>query len=63
MLARELMVTFGQSSGPIEPIPPVLLSQKGSLFLMRPLLFHYIETPQELERRRTSFLRWSRRGK
>src|SRR5947209_11828041 len=39
---RGLMVTFGQSSGPIDPIAPVLLSQKGSLFLTRPLLFHYI---------------------
>jgi len=44
-----LMVTFGQSSGAIEPFAPVLLSQKGSLFLTRPLLFHYIETRQELE--------------
>ena len=40
---RGLMVTFGQASGPIDPIAPVLLSQKGSLFLTRPFLFHYIE--------------------
>lgn len=44
-----LMVTFGQSSGAIEPFAPVLLSQKGSLFLTRPSLFHYIETREELE--------------
>lgn len=40
---RGLMVTFGQASGPVEPFAPVLLSQKGSLFLTRPFLFHYIE--------------------
>jgi len=46
---RGLMVTFGQASGPIDPIAPVLLSQKGSLFLTRPLLFHYIERRDALE--------------
>ena len=47
--SRGLMVTFGQSSGPIDPIAPVLLSQKGSLFLTRPLLFHYIARREDLE--------------
>ena len=46
---RGLMVTFGQASGPIDPIAPVLLSQKGSLFLTRPLLFHYIGRRDALE--------------
>jgi len=46
---RGLMVTFGQASGPIDPIAPVLLSQKGSLFLTRPLLFHYIQRRDALE--------------
>ncbi|HEY1314317.1 MAG TPA: quinone oxidoreductase [Steroidobacteraceae bacterium] len=46
---RGLMVTFGQASGPIDPIAPVLLSQKGSLFLTRPTLFHYIERRDALE--------------
>lgn len=41
---KGMMVTFGQASGPIEPIAPALLSQKGSLFLTRPFLFHYIDT-------------------
>jgi NADPH:quinone reductase len=44
-----LMVTFGQASGPIDPITPVLLSQKGSLFLTRPILFHYIQQRDALE--------------
>jgi NADPH2:quinone reductase len=46
---RGLMVTFGQASGPIDPIAPALLSQKGSLFLTRPILFHYIERRDALE--------------
>jgi len=48
--ARGWMVTFGQASGPSAPIAPVLLAQKGSLFLTRPSIFHYIATRQELER-------------
>lgn len=46
---RGLMVSFGNASGPVEPISPLLLSQKGSLFLTRPTLNHYIATRQELE--------------
>ena len=46
--SRGLMVTFGQASGPIDPIAPLLLSQKGSLFLTRRFLFHYIERREEL---------------
>ena len=45
---RGLMVTFGQASGSVAPFEPVLLSQKGSLFLTRPFLFHYIERRDEL---------------
>src|SRR5437899_3395765 len=47
--SRGLMVRFGQASGPIDPIAPVLLSQKGSLFLTRPILLHYIARREELE--------------
>ena len=43
------MVSFGQSSGPVEPFSPNLLQQKGSLFLTRPTLFHYIASRSELE--------------
>ncbi|HET8547118.1 MAG TPA: zinc-binding dehydrogenase, partial [Bryobacteraceae bacterium] len=45
---RGLMVTFGQSSGPIGQIDPLVLSQRGSLFLTRPTLAHYIATREEL---------------
>ncbi len=41
--SRGLMVTFGQAPGPIDRIAPVLLSQKGSLFLTHPFLFQYIQ--------------------
>jgi NADPH2:quinone reductase len=46
---RGLMVSFGQSSGPVEPFSPNLLAQKGSLFLTRPTLFSYIDSRAELE--------------
>ena len=47
--ARGLMVSFGQSSGAVEPFLPNLLAQKGSLYLTRPTLFHYIASRQQLE--------------
>ena len=47
---RGLMVSFGQSSGAIDPFPPGLLAQKGSLYLTRPTLFTYIANPAELQR-------------
>jgi NADPH2:quinone reductase len=39
---RGYMILYGQSSGPVAPFSPALLAQKGSLFLTRPILFHYI---------------------
>ena len=46
---RGLMVSFGNASGPVDPFSPLLLSQKGSLFLTRPTLFSYIAAREELE--------------
>jgi NADPH:quinone reductase len=46
---RGLMVSFGNASGPPEPMPPNLLAQKGSLYLTRPTLFHYIASREQLE--------------
>ncbi|HEY4070825.1 MAG TPA: quinone oxidoreductase [Sphingomicrobium sp.] len=46
---RGLMVSFGNASGPPDPIPPGLLAQKGSLYLTRPTLFHYIANREQLE--------------
>jgi NADPH2:quinone reductase len=45
------MVLFGGSSGPVPPFDPIQLSQKGSLYLTRPTLAHYIATREELEER------------
>jgi len=45
---RGMMVSFGNASGPAAAIEPLLLSQKGSLFLTRPSLAHYAATRQEL---------------
>ena len=45
-----LMVTFGNASGPVPPFSPLELSKRGSLFLTRPTLFHYIATKGELNR-------------
>ena len=46
---RGVMVSFGQSSGAIEPINVGLLAQKGSLYLTRPTLFTYTGTRAQLE--------------
>lgn len=45
---RGMMVLYGQSSGPVEPLDPQVLNQKGSLFLTRPTLAHYTRTRSEL---------------
>ena len=45
---RGMMVLFGGSSGAVPPFDPIILTQKGSLFLTRPTLGHYIATREEL---------------
>lgn len=45
---RGMMVLFGGSSGAVPPLDPIILSQKGSLFLTRPSLAAYIATREEL---------------
>jgi NADPH2:quinone reductase len=47
---RGLMVTYGNASGPVPPMAPLELSKRGSLFLTRPTLFHYIPTRASLVR-------------
>jgi NADPH2:quinone reductase len=48
---RGYMVLFGAASGPVPPFDPAKLAQKGSLFLTRPSLPHYVATRDELDRR------------
>lgn len=59
---RGLMVTFGNASGPVDPIAPLLLSQKGSIFLTRPTLAHYTAKREELEWRASDVFNWLRDG-
>ena len=59
---RGYMVLFGQSSGPLEPIDPAILNTKGSLFLTRPSLVHYVQSRQELLARSRTVLDWIGRG-
>jgi NADPH2:quinone reductase len=62
LVRRGMMVLYGQSSGPVEPFDPQLLQQKGSLFLTRPTLAHYVATRSELLRRTEEVLAWVRDG-
>jgi NADPH2:quinone reductase len=48
---RGYLVLFGGASGAVPPFDPILLSRKGSLFLTRPTLVHYMATREELEER------------
>jgi NADPH2:quinone reductase len=48
---RGVMVLFGGSSGAVPPFDPLTLTQKGSLYLTRPSIGHYIITRQELQQR------------
>jgi NADPH2:quinone reductase len=42
------MVSFGNASGPVEPVSVMELGKRGSLFLTRPAVFDFISTPQDL---------------
>jgi NADPH:quinone reductase len=55
---RGLMALFGQSSGPVPPFDPQVLSQRGSLYLTRPTLVHYTATREELLARAGDVLSW-----
>jgi NADPH:quinone reductase len=59
---RGMMVLFGQSSGPVGAIDPQLLNQKGSLFLTRPTLGHYVATREELLWRAGELFAWVEKG-
>jgi NADPH2:quinone reductase len=48
---RGLLVLYGNASGPVPPIDPLALARKGSLFLTRPTLIHYVADRASLEAR------------
>lgn len=59
---RGLLALFGQSSGPVPPFDPQVLNRKGSLFLTRPTLAHYVATREELIDRSSDLMGWILRG-
>src|SRR5215469_2271830 len=60
---RGMLALFGQSSGPVPPFDPNILNGKGSLFLTRPSLGHYLLTREELSWRAGDVLQWIDGGK
>ncbi|MEO0993052.1 MAG: quinone oxidoreductase [Pseudomonadota bacterium] len=46
---RGLLVSFGNASGPVTGVDLGLLAAKGSLFVTRPTLFHYVPTREALQ--------------
>ncbi|HEY6049783.1 MAG TPA: quinone oxidoreductase, partial [Thermoanaerobaculia bacterium] len=59
---RGTLVLFGQSSGKVDPVDPQILNQKGSLYLTRPTLFHYVARREELVARSKEVLGAIARG-
>jgi NADPH2:quinone reductase len=59
---RGLLALFGGSSGPVPPFDLIQLSGKGSLFVTRPTLWHYVATRAELEWRADEVLGWAASG-
>jgi len=59
---RGFMVFFGNASGPVPPIDPLLLSQKGSIYLTRPTLNSYTLTREEYLDRTNDVMGWIQAG-
>jgi NADPH:quinone reductase len=59
---RGLLALFGGSSGAVPPFDLIQLSGKGSLFVTRPSLWHYISTREELELRAREVFGWAADG-
>lgn len=59
---RGYLVLFGQASGPVPPLDPSILNTKGSLFLTRPSLTHYVASRQEMLQRAGDLFEWLKNG-
>jgi NADPH2:quinone reductase len=59
---RGCMALFGQASGSVEPVDPQTLNAKGSLFLTRPSLAHYVADRGELTHRAGDLFAWLAAG-
>jgi len=62
LASRGTIVLYGQSSGPVPPFDPQVLSAKGGLFLTRPSLAHYTRDRKELLSRAGEVLGWAAGG-
>jgi len=60
---RGMMALYGGSSGAVPPFDPIVLTQKGSLYLTRPSLPHYIATQKDLQQRAGAVFQMIRQGK
>lgn len=60
---RGMLVLWGNASGAVPPIDPLTLMSKGSLYLTRPTLGHYIATPKEYAWRAGDLFEWMAQGK
>jgi len=60
---RGMMVLFGGSSGAAPPFDPIVLLQKGSIYLTRPTLVNYIATREELVTRSSAVFAMITAGK
>jgi NADPH2:quinone reductase len=59
---RGMMVTFGNASGPVDPVSPLDLMTNGSIYLTRPTLFDYVAGPEELRSRAADLFAWIESG-
>jgi len=60
---RGLMVLYGQASGPVAPFDPQILNKKGSLYLTRPTINHYLLSRSEVVQRSNDLFNWVRAEK
>jgi NADPH2:quinone reductase len=59
---RGYMVSYGNASGAVPPVAPLVLMSKGSLFLTRPTMGHYMLNRDELLERANDLFRWTAEG-
>jgi NADPH2:quinone reductase len=57
-----MLVLYGNASGPVPPIDPLVLSNQGSVFLTRPRLFDYAQNSKEVTERSNELLSWITSG-
>lgn len=63
MRRRGILVLYGMSSGPVPPVDPAKLSEKGSLYMARTTLAHFTATREELLARTSALFGMMAEGK